>query len=63
MRTGHAAHRRATRRDPFGLFLSWIWALGTVAGFGALAVTGAAELGRHDAMPELSAPDARIPAP
>ncbi|MBT2478511.1 hypothetical protein [Streptomyces sp. ISL-94] len=62
MSAGHAAHRRATARDPFGVFLSWIWALGTVAGFAALAATGTAELGRHDAMPALAAPDARIPA-
>ncbi|MFE9256032.1 MULTISPECIES: hypothetical protein [unclassified Streptomyces] len=62
MRSGRAAHRRATARDPFGLLLSWIWALGTVAGFTALAATGTAELGRHGAMPALAAPDARIPA-
>ncbi|AWL87529.1 hypothetical protein AMK14_10670 [Streptomyces sp. TSRI0445] len=62
MRAGHAAQRRTTTRDPFGAFLSWMWALGTVAGFAALAVTGTAELGRYDARPALSAPDARIPA-
>ncbi|MFD5513803.1 hypothetical protein ACFWIB_39640 [Streptomyces sp. NPDC127051] len=48
--------------DPVGRFLSWIWVLGTAAGFAALATMTTAELGHRDALSAVTVPDAGFPA-
>ncbi|MDH2389633.1 MULTISPECIES: hypothetical protein [Streptomyces] len=53
------ARPRATTSDPLGLFLSWLWAAGTVAGFVSVAAAVDSELGDQDAIgPTLTVPDA-----
>ncbi|WP_158717222.1 hypothetical protein [Streptomyces sp. NRRL F-4474] len=44
-----------------GHFLSWIWVLGTAAGFAALATMTTAELGHRDAPSAMAIPDAGFP--
>lgn len=50
-------------RDPFGLLLGWIWALGTALGFVCLAVSVDRGLGDQEAARSaLTTPDAATPA-
>ncbi|MFJ4768644.1 hypothetical protein ACIP88_05935 [Streptomyces uncialis] len=62
MTARRTAQRRAASGDPVGRFLSWIWVLGTAAGFAALATMTTAELGYHDALSAMAIPDAGFPA-
>lgn len=62
MTSRHAVQRGATSRDPEGRVLSWIWVLGTAAGFAALAVLTTGELGHRDAPSAMAIPDAGFPA-
>jgi hypothetical protein len=60
--TRHAAQRRAASGDPVGRLLSWIWVLGTAAGFAALATMTTGELGHGDPPAAIAIPDAGFPA-
>lgn len=62
MTARHTAQRAAASGDPVGRLLSWIWALGTAAGFATLATMTTAELGPHDAPSAIAIPDAGFPA-
>ncbi|GGZ73975.1 hypothetical protein [Streptomyces subrutilus] len=62
MTARHAAQRGAASGDPVGRFLSWIWVLGTAAGFAALATMTTAELSHRDALSAMTIPDAGFPA-
>jgi hypothetical protein len=54
----HAGHG-ATSSDPLGLFLSWLWALGTAAGLVCVAAAAESDLGdQRAAGPTLTTPDA-----
>lgn len=58
MNARHAGHR-ATSSDPLGVFLSWLWALGTAAGLACVAAAAASDLGdQRAAGPTLITPDA-----
>lgn len=62
MTARHAAQDKAVSGDPVGRFLSWIWVLGTAAGFAALATMTTGELGHRDAPSAMAIPDAGFPA-
>jgi hypothetical protein len=62
MTARHAAQRGAASGDPVGRVLSWIWVLGTGAGFVAVATMTTGELGHHDALSAIAIPDAGFPA-
>lgn len=62
MTARHAVQRGATSGDPVGRVLSWIWVLGTAAGFAALATLTTAELGHRDALSAMAIPDAGFSA-
>ncbi|KJK54402.1 hypothetical protein [Streptomyces sp. NRRL F-4428] len=62
MTARHAAQRGAASGDPVVRFLSWIWVLGTAAGFAALATLTTGELGHRDAPSAMAIPDAGFPA-
>ncbi|KIE23415.1 MULTISPECIES: hypothetical protein [Streptomyces] len=62
MTARHAAQRGTAAGDPVGRFLSWIWVLGTAAGFAALTTMTTAELGHRNALTAMAVTDAGLPA-
>ncbi|MEU6014536.1 hypothetical protein ABZ826_10900 [Streptomyces sp. NPDC047515] len=62
MTTRQAAQRGAASGDPVGRCLSWIWVLGTAAGFAALATMTTGELAHRDTPSAMAVTDAGFPA-